>query len=299
MRSTSIPGPLDSHVRMVSSVVVSTIASLAAPGCFHGPDVSKMVCNDSRYCPSGYVCVVPQNRTQGICERPSDSGGDDGLPPGGLDGAPPVDGHPIAEDVPDSAMGGFDQSAIGMPEVGSLPSDSNLFPDMALMDVHDGNPMELANTSDGPLADATEDFSPFSDWRGEATSDLLSDQLGPFDGDAGRDLGADSPSDIPSPPDLPGCLVNGTFIGEGQTGSCGTFGALGSCASGVRTCTSGQLSSCTIQPAMNDTCTVGNDDNCNGTVDELRCSFSIPRFCCSTNRPPASIRAARARSSTC
>jgi alpha-tubulin suppressor-like RCC1 family protein len=68
-----------------------------------------------------------------------------------------------------------------------------------------------------------------------------------------------------------GCWANGTLVSEGQSKNCSAFGATGTCATGTRTCTAGQLSSCSIQPAAQDTCTPGNDDNCNGTPNDTAC----------------------------
>lgn len=71
-----------------------------------------------------------------------------------------------------------------------------------------------------------------------------------------------------------GCWVNGSLLNEGQSVSCSATGSLGTCASGTRTCTSGQLSNCSIQPASGDTCTIGNDDNCNGTPNDTACKVT-------------------------
>src|SRR5664279_5435294 len=57
-------------------------------GCFHGADVSKIRCKDSKYCPKDYVCVVPANSQEGRCS-PSGSGGAGG---GRIDGAVVLDG---------------------------------------------------------------------------------------------------------------------------------------------------------------------------------------------------------------
>jgi len=68
-----------------------------------------------------------------------------------------------------------------------------------------------------------------------------------------------------------GCWVNDSLIAEGQSQSCAASGALGACATGTRTCRSGEMTACSIQPAASDTCSPGNDDNCNGTANDTAC----------------------------
>jgi hypothetical protein len=55
----------------------------------------------------------------------------------------------------------------------------------------------------------------------------------------------------------------------GQTRTCDKGGLFGACAKGTQTCdAAGKWSACTIKPALADTCEAGNDDNCNGVVNE-------------------------------
>jgi len=68
--------------------------------------------------------------------------------------------------------------------------------------------------------------------------------------------------------------------GEGGTGTapdcslgekrqCSKGGFLGSCGAGTQSCLAdGRWSDCDIQPKAKDACTPGNDDNCNGIVNE-------------------------------
>ncbi|MFC1641372.1 hypothetical protein ACFL5O_01600 [Myxococcota bacterium] len=57
---------------------------------------------------------------------------------------------------------------------------------------------------------------------------------------------------------------------EGQTRTCEEGGLHGECAAGTETCSAatGQWGPCSIQPSAKDTCVAGNDDNCNGSVNE-------------------------------
>jgi hypothetical protein len=55
----------------------------------------------------------------------------------------------------------------------------------------------------------------------------------------------------------------------GQTQTCDKGGLFGTCAKGTETCDlTGKWSGCTVKPALADTCDPGNDDNCNGAVNE-------------------------------
>lgn len=68
---------------------------------------------------------------------------------------------------------------------------------------------------------------------------------------------------------------------EAATRSCALDGALGACAAGTETCTSGKWSACSIKPAAMDSCdTAGNDANCNGTTnDGCACAADAARLC--------------------
>ncbi|HMA97496.1 MAG TPA: hypothetical protein VKP30_32645, partial [Polyangiaceae bacterium] len=59
---------------------------------------------------------------------------------------------------------------------------------------------------------------------------------------------------------------------ESETRSCSQGGLLGTCAPGIQRCIAGQWSACSIAPAARDTCTPGNDDNCNGKPNDTACS---------------------------
>lgn len=66
-----------------------------------------------------------------------------------------------------------------------------------------------------------------------------------------------------------------------QTRSCSEDGARGACAKGTETCTAlGTWGPCSIQPKSADTCAQGNDDNCNGAVNEgCPCVQGATRSC--------------------
>jgi len=55
----------------------------------------------------------------------------------------------------------------------------------------------------------------------------------------------------------------------GEQRSCAEGGLRGSCAAGIQTCTADHLwGDCSIQPKIKDSCVAGNDDTCNGVVNE-------------------------------
>ncbi len=75
MSSTSL-----SRLKRIPAVFLLAVVAIAVgPACFRGADISKIVCNDTKYCPGGYVCVVPLGKTQGSCERPWDGGGSEAM----------------------------------------------------------------------------------------------------------------------------------------------------------------------------------------------------------------------------
>jgi hypothetical protein len=89
------------------------IAAIAAgPGCFRGADLSKIICNDSKYCPKGSVCVIPLGQEEGTCQRLVDSG-EPTLLDGAvaIDGAGGLDGATLLDGVVDQPTGGIDQWA--------------------------------------------------------------------------------------------------------------------------------------------------------------------------------------------
>lgn len=63
-----------------------------------------------------------------------------------------------------------------------------------------------------------------------------------------------------------------TLCAENESRNCSVAGLLGRCASGIQRCSSGQWGACSIAPAPRDTCTPGNDDNCNGTPNDTACT---------------------------
>ncbi|HVX96990.1 MAG TPA: MopE-related protein [Polyangia bacterium] len=67
---------------------------------------------------------------------------------------------------------------------------------------------------------------------------------------------------------------------NGQSQSCGLGGYLGKCAGGTQTCVGGTWSACSITPSAADTCVAGNDDNCNGKLNEgCACTNGSTRKC--------------------
>jgi hypothetical protein len=95
-------------------ILVALISLSAASGCFRGADLSKIVCSDSKYCPSGYTCVIEAQKIEGRCEKLGDGGG--GEAAATFDGATAMDGAFAIDgargsDVGVSLDGAIDQSA--------------------------------------------------------------------------------------------------------------------------------------------------------------------------------------------
>jgi hypothetical protein len=104
---------------------LTVILLFGSAGCFHGADVSKIRCNDSKYCPKDYVCIVPANSQEGRCvpSGSSDAGG------GKIDGAIALDGPSSkggATDVASSGgTGGIDSgNAGGMGGTGDIDASA-------------------------------------------------------------------------------------------------------------------------------------------------------------------------------
>jgi len=131
-------------------------------GCFRGADISKIVCNQTKYCPSGYLCAVPPGQTQGRCERSWDGGGSEAFAPPdgavGIDGARALDGAGL-----DLTVASFDQALGNADGVGS-PMDTGVGMDVSPVDVSaDGPKLAIDSPADSPadlpmVADVSADF---------------------------------------------------------------------------------------------------------------------------------------------
>ncbi len=68
----------------------------------------------------------------------------------------------------------------------------------------------------------------------------------------------------------------------GETRTCGEAGFLGACARGEQSCEAdGRWSECSKQPASEDTCVKGNDDDCDGMANGgCRCIEDVTRIPC-------------------
>ena len=68
---------------------------------------------------------------------------------------------------------------------------------------------------------------------------------------------------------------------SGATRPCSEGGSFGKCADGEQTCgDAGSWGPCSITPDQSDTCETGNDDNCNGVVNEdCPCTAGASRSC--------------------
>jgi len=143
MHSTSLSPRSD---RIPVALVCAVLA--VGAGCLRGADVSKIVCNDTKYCPSGYVCVVPPGKTQGSCARPWDAGGS-AEAKASFDGAVGIDGPHASDSVSlDGNGGGADQAADqALADVAGSPMDVSIGVDLPLADVPAESAMPLLDSS--------------------------------------------------------------------------------------------------------------------------------------------------------
>jgi len=125
------------RVALGVSVLLAGLATALVPGCFRGADVSKIVCDDTKYCPAGYACVVPPGQDRGSCQRVVDAGELDG--PGALDGPPtpeaalPVDVAALPDGAVDHSGTAVDQALpVGVDSGAAM--DARLGPDTAAVD---------------------------------------------------------------------------------------------------------------------------------------------------------------------
>jgi hypothetical protein len=141
------------------------LAIALVPGCFRGADVSEIICTESKYCPNGYTCIVPQGQQEGRCEKGMDSsGGEVAVPDGArtLDGMGAVDGiavadGPLAFDVAnsfdmviDQGVGGVDQGSVGGSDVASM--------DVPIPDAPADFPLGTPDVADSSADDGRADF---------------------------------------------------------------------------------------------------------------------------------------------
>jgi hypothetical protein len=163
--------------------LVSLLSLATASGCFRGADVSKIVCNDSKYCPSGYACVIEAQKIEGRCEKLGDGGG--GEASASFDSG--ADGVAAMKDGTTSDLASFDAASFmdgpadvdGVPAVDG-PGSIELGPDI---------------TADaGPIVTSDSALDGIPDTEGDAPS------VSP---DALLDLAPDLALDLPPlPPDL-------------------------------------------------------------------------------------------------
>ncbi len=67
---------------------------------------------------------------------------------------------------------------------------------------------------------------------------------------------------------------------DGMMQACSESGALGNCANGTQTCSSGVWGACTVQPELSDGCAAGDDANCDGmSTPSCECSPGNQRSC--------------------
>jgi hypothetical protein len=133
-------------------VVVALLA-----GCFRGAEVAKIICNETKYCPSGYVCAVPPGQKQGKCERSPDGGGSEAN--ASLDGAVGIDGT-LAVDSGLLDLGGrsVDQ-ALGNTDGAGAHVDMGVGVDLWPADL----PPDVPTDGPKPLMDSSESADSFTD----------------------------------------------------------------------------------------------------------------------------------------
>jgi EGF-like domain len=188
----------------------SVFAIAVGSGCFRGADISKIVCNDSKYCPSGYVCAVPSGQTQGRCERAWDASGSDRI--ASLDGALGPDGARALDGaLRDLGQGGVDQASAGNWDGAASPLDRSASVDLS---------SEVS--ADGPKISQDLQTSPDSmDAFAGAAADLPLSTDGPVGG--GDVANADAPLGSGGVVGAGGAVGTG---GQGGTGGIGTGGTI-------------------------------------------------------------------------
>lgn len=191
--------------------------------------------------------------------------------------------NPSVRNFPDEAQDGSVTS----------PSPSSTNPD------DDGGGTGPISSPDDDLSPADDDLAPDDDLGDDdlddggadddaADDDLVVDEDASVGGDSDFDGGGEADDDLTDPeledagnPDAGAeplaCAVGTSRFCDG--------GAPGACARGEQSCDeSGSWGACSAEPALEDSCDLGNDDNCNGTVnDGCDCVNGDEQSCAESN----------------
>lgn len=241
------------------------------PACFRGADVSKIVCNDTKYCPGGYICVVPPGKTQGSCERPWDSGGGGGLEAIAIDG-PGVDGPRILDSAALDVSGGGVDQALANADTSASPVDTSVGGDVSPADVAADTSIPLIDSAvaDSPL-NALPDAPPDLPMVAEVAADM-----------PGRDAplkvaGAScgSSSECASTYCADGVCCDGPCTGQCQ--ACAEANKVGTCST-VSGAPRGARAACTATQATCAGTCAGLPNQCTYAGSETTCSAAT----CST-----------------
>jgi hypothetical protein len=238
----------------------AVVAIAVGPGCFHGADISKIACNETKYCPSGYVCVVPAGKTQGSCQKPGDGGGAEAIAsldgPAGIDGARGLDSASL-----DLGGGGVDQ-ALGNVDSADAPVDTNIGVDLSVADVRAESPKPVIDSSDS--SDSSD--SPAID----APPDL------PMVADAPADRpGIDAPLKAGGATCQTGVECASTYCADGYCCNTACTGTCQACDVGtsVGTCTT---LAANAPPRPGHTACVATDATCGGRCDGTSAACAYP-----------------------
>jgi hypothetical protein len=105
-------------------VGIATLAGGVGASCFRGADVAAIVCDQDRYCPSGYHCLIPAGQSQGSCQRVGDAGPLEAMLM--LDGSMGMEASLPVDFATVSDREAVDRSPIDSPSDLAVPVDANV-----------------------------------------------------------------------------------------------------------------------------------------------------------------------------
>jgi len=65
-------------LRSISFGILALLSTCSLAGCFRSPDMTRISCTTTAYCPRGYQCVMPPGQPSGSCQMLIDGGAVDG-----------------------------------------------------------------------------------------------------------------------------------------------------------------------------------------------------------------------------
>ena len=234
----------------------------AASSCFKTTDVTKIVCDDTRYCPSGYTCVIPVTATQGYCvqghvDAASDSARAPDVSSAG-DTMQTTDRASSLDAVTDRGGSTIDQVI--------AVDNSSVVPDSG-QDLENPSP-DVPTTSPDVLADTP------------TAPDSLADKPVVLDSPTDKPIVLDSPLDVP-PSDAPlkgtgaacqsGSECSSTYCVDGV---CCNSACTGQCQACAEAASPGTCTAVNGAPRGTRTACAGAASTCGGS-----CSTSSPTEC--------------------